>query len=160
MRLYRPICLLISLLPTVAQAAFSQCSHSTTFTKQQRELENRSVLLTVKLTKGGVVRDATVLWGPEALRSPAIKAAKARKYKHRVVYSFPDRHEMMVEVTFPQDANGMPEVRQALPAGVPSCVYVEPMQIIIVPPSPLPPLLSNFLERQSAIPTLTPDIKK
>jgi hypothetical protein len=158
MRLYRPICLLISLL--LAQAAFSQCPLSTSLTKQQRELEDRSVLLTVKLTKGGVVRDATALRGPEALRAPAIKAAKARTYKHRVVYSFPDRHEMMVEVTFPQNANGMPEVHQALPAGVPGCVYVQPMQIITIPPSPLPPLLSDFLGQQSAIPTLIPETKK
>lgn len=85
-------------------------------------------MLTVKLKQGGSVRDAR-LRGPESLRAPAIRAAKARKYKHRVVYSFPDAHEMMVEVTFPRDGNGKPEVRQALPGGVSSCVYPQAVRI-------------------------------
>jgi TonB-like protein len=74
------------------------------------------------LSKTGAVRDANVISGPKALRAPAIKVAKARKYKHRVVYSFPDPHEMTVEVNFPQDSSGTPEIRQALPAGVSSCI--------------------------------------
>lgn len=45
-----------------------------------------------------------------------------RESTSRIVYSFPDPHEMMVEVKFPQDGDGMPEVRQALPAGVSSCI--------------------------------------
>jgi Gram-negative bacterial TonB protein C-terminal len=122
MRRYTTVCLLISLLGCLAQSAFAQCGDSTTPTEEQSELENRSVLLSVKLSKGGAVRDATVIRGPEALRTPAIRAAKARKYKHRIVYSFPDPHEMMVQVTFPQSSNGPPDVRQALPAGEPGCV--------------------------------------
>jgi hypothetical protein len=29
-----------------------------------------------------------------------------------LIYSFPDAREMMVEVKFPQDNNGAPEIRQ------------------------------------------------
>jgi outer membrane biosynthesis protein TonB len=92
-------------------------------------LEDRSVLLTVKLSKGGAVRDATVIRGPEALRAPAIRAAKAQKYEHRIVYSFPDPHEMVVEVTFSQDRDRAPKVRQALPAGVSSCLSATTVRI-------------------------------
>lgn len=82
--------------------------------------------MTLKLTKGGAVREASVLSGPETLRAPAIKAAKARKYKHRITW--PDPREM-VEVKFPQDGNGAPEIRQAMPAGVSSCVYATSVRI-------------------------------
>ena len=103
MRLYGRVGLSISLLACIGQATFAQCPHShNALTREQRELEDRSVLLTLKLSKGGAVRDATVLRGPETLRGPAIKAARARRYKHRVVYSFPDPCEMMVEVDFPE----------------------------------------------------------
>jgi Gram-negative bacterial TonB protein C-terminal len=119
-RLYKRVCLPIPLLACLAQAAFAQCSARTTLTEEERELEDRTVLLTLKLTKGGAVRDASVLRGPETLRAPAIKAAKARKYKQR--NTWPDPREMTVEVKFPQDGNGAPEIRQALPAGVSSCV--------------------------------------
>ena len=129
MRLYRRFCLSISLLACIGQATFAQCPHSTTLTPEQRELEDRSVLLTLKLSKAAAVRDATVLRGPEALRGPAIKVARARKYKHRVVYSFPDPREMMVQVEFPKDGKGAPEIRQALPGGVPSSVYGGTMRI-------------------------------
>jgi len=129
MRLYGRVCLSISLLAFIGQATLAQCPHSTTLTPEQRELEDRSVLLTLKLSKGGAVRDATVLRGPEALRGPAIKAARARKYKHRVVYSFPDPREMMVEVDFPKDGSGTPDIRQALPAGVSSCVYATTVRV-------------------------------
>ena len=129
MRLYNRVCLPISLLACLGQAGFARCSDSTTLTEAQRELEDHSVLLTVKLKRGGSVRDATVIRGPESLRSPAIRAAKARKYKHRVVYSFPDAHEMIVEVTFPRNGNGKPEVRQAAPGGVSSCVYPQAVRI-------------------------------
>ena len=123
MRHYKTVYVLISLLACLARVAFPQCPPSTTLTEEQRELENRSVLLTVKLSNGGVVLDANVIRGPEALRGPAIRAAKARKYKHRIVSSFPDSHEMMVMVTFPRDGSGKPDVRQALSTGAPSCVY-------------------------------------
>ena len=150
MPLHRTICLLVSLLACLTQAAFAQCFPSTTLTEEQRELEDRSVLLTVKLSQRGAVRDATVIRGPEGLRAPAIKAAKARKYKHRITYSFPDPHEMMIEVTFPQDGNGAPEIRQALPAGVSSCIPGGPVKV------PTPPWMSLSLPVQPIIPLPPP----
>ena len=120
-------------------------------------MEDRSVLLTVELSKGGAVRDATVIRGPEALRTPAIRAAKARKYKHRIVHSFPDPHEMMVEVTFSQDGdNRAPEVRQALPGGVSGCIYAG--QAILIMPTPwsgvLPSSLDFLLRARPTMPVL------
>lgn len=154
MRLYTRVCLPISLLACLGQAAFAQCSHSTTLTEEQRELENRTVLLTLKLSKtGSAVRDAKVIRGPEALRAPAIKAAKARKYKHRIVYSFPDPHEMRVEVKVSRDGDGAPEIRQALPAGVSTCL--PPGQLRIVGPIG-PTWLNLLLTVQSIMPVLAP----
>lgn len=146
MPLYKIVCLLASLLACLTQAAFAQCSASTKLTEEQREVEDRSVLLTVKLSRRGSVRDATVIRGPEGLRIPAIRAAKARKYKHRIVYSFPDPHEMMIEVTFPQGESGVPDIRQALPNGVPSCIPGGPVGV------PTPPWLDTSLSVQPIIP--------
>jgi hypothetical protein len=53
MRLYGRVCLPISLLACLGQAAFAQCPHSTTLTEEQGELENRTVLFTLKLSKTG-----------------------------------------------------------------------------------------------------------
>jgi hypothetical protein len=103
MRIYRTACLFISLLACLAQAVFARCPISTTLTEEQRELEDRSVLLTLELNKSGSVREAKVLRGEQALVPAAIRAARGRKYKDRIVYIFPDPHEMMVQVTFPQD---------------------------------------------------------
>ena len=82
-RFYKRVCLPISLLACLGQATFAQCRHSTTLT-ETRELEDRIVVLTLKLSKRGAVRDVSVLEGPEALRARAIKAAKARKYKDQI----------------------------------------------------------------------------
>jgi hypothetical protein len=141
----------ISLLAWSAQPALGQCSHPNLPTQEQRELENRSVLLNVRLNKRGGVRDATVIRGAQALRAPAIKAAKSRKYKHRVVYSFPDPHEMMVQVTFPKDRKGPPDVRQALPGGASSCVPLGQLQIA---GSIVPTWLNLVLKVQPIMPVL------
>ena len=121
-RPFKRFCIPIALLACLGRSAFAQCPQSATLTEEQRESENRTVLLRLKLSKTGAVRDANVIRGPEVLRAPAIKVAKAQKYKHRIVYSFPDPHEMMVEVNFPQDGSEAPEIRQALPAGVSNCI--------------------------------------
>jgi hypothetical protein len=121
MGLCKKVCLHISLLACLGQVALAQC-HETALTEEQREFEDRSVVLTLELKKSGSVREAKVLRGPEALVPAAMKAAKARKYKDRIVYSFPDPREMMVQVTFPQDRKGPPDVRQALPGGQSSCL--------------------------------------
>lgn len=122
------------LVACLSQTSFAQCHHtsqesqgSATLTAEQRELEDHIVLLGLKLSKRGAVRDVEVLKGPETLRVAAIKAAKARKYKDRV--TGPDTPWMSVEVKFPLNGNGAPEIRQALPAGVSSCVFPTAVRI-------------------------------
>jgi hypothetical protein len=134
MRLHNRVFLSILLVACLGQTSFAQCHHtpqestgSATLTAEQRELEDHIVLLTLKLSKRGTIRDVEVLKGPETLRAAAIKAAKARKYKQRITW--PDPRRMMVEVQFPLDGNGAPEIRQALPAGVSSCVYPTAVRI-------------------------------
>jgi len=161
MQLFKRVCLPIFLATCLVQVAFSQC-HQTSSKSQAEEQErkNRTVLLTLKLSKSGAVRDANVLQGPTTLRAAAIKAARARKYKHRITW--PDPHEMMVEVKFPQDGNGAPEIRQALPAGVSSCVPAgQPMGYTSPPWSGvLPPSLNLFLRVQPIMPELAPETEK
>jgi hypothetical protein len=115
-------------------------------------VEDRTVLLKLVLSKSGGVREATVLRGPTALAPAAIEAAKRRKYKHRIVYSFPDAGEMIAAVTFREDNNGAPEIRQALPAGVSSCVHPERIE--------LPPWLNLLLSQQPPIPILASETRK
>lgn len=90
--------------------------------------EHPAVLLTLTLGESGAVRDAKVLRGPVALRAPAIQAAKRRKYRE-ALHSWPFSKVIMVEVTFPHGDDGAPEIRQAMPAGVSSCVYVDRIRI-------------------------------
>jgi TonB family protein len=90
--------------------------------------DDRIVDLTLLLRKSGSVREAKVLKGPTALREPAIRAATRRNYKD-ALRSWPFSNEIMVEVTFPKDTSGAPEIRQAMPAGVPGCVYASRVRI-------------------------------
>lgn len=131
----------------------------TTPTAEQRELEDHMVLLTLKLSERGAVRDVEVLKGRETLRAAAIKAARARKYKHRITW--PDPRWMMVEVTFPPHGNGAPEIRQALPGGVLGCVAGQPISVAPIPWSgALPPSLDLLLRAQPIMPLLAPGADK
>jgi hypothetical protein len=130
MRLHNRVCFSILLLAFLGQTSSAQCHDAppdSTGLATPRELENHIVVLTLKLSKSGTVRHVEVLKGPDTLRAAAIKAAKARKYEHRITW--PDPHWMMVEVKFPLDGSGAPEIRQALPAGVSSCVYPTAVRI-------------------------------
>jgi hypothetical protein len=90
--------------------------------------DDRIVELTLVLRKSGTVRNATVLKGPTGLREPAIQAAKRRKYKD-ALHTWPFSNEIMVEVTFPKDTTGAPDIRQTMPAGVPGCVYATRVRV-------------------------------
>jgi hypothetical protein len=173
LRLHYRVCLPILLVASLGQALFGQChpmpqesalsttlTVSTTPTAEQRELEDHMVLLKLKLSERGAVRDVEVLMGPETLRAAAIKAARVRKYKHRETW--PDPHWMMIEVKFPPHGNGAPEIRQALPAGVSSCVYAgEPIIFTPIPwPGVLPPSLDLLLQVQPIMPVLAGETDK
>jgi TonB family protein len=80
------------------------------------------------LSKRGAVRDATVLKGPTTLREAAIEAARKHNYKHQMDV-WPFQGQITVGVIFPQDNRSSPEIRQALPAGVPSCVYATAIRV-------------------------------
>jgi hypothetical protein len=127
-------------------------SHAAACGLADLDSNTRTVLLRLVLSKSGGVREATLLGGPTALAPAAIEAAKRRKYKRRIVDSFPDEGEMMVAVTFREDNNGAPEIRQARPAGVSSCVHPEALR--------MPPWLNLWLSEEPLIPVLVSETKK
>ena len=137
MRLHSGVCLLILLVACLCQTALTQCPHTSqesglsapaTPAAEQRELETHTVLLTLTLSKRGAVRDATVIKGPTTLREAAIEAARKHNYKHQMNV-WPFLEQIDVEVIFPQDNRSSPEIRQVLPAGIPSCVHVAAIRI-------------------------------
>jgi hypothetical protein len=169
MRLCRLLWLLGGLGFCVSNAAFAQCPHasaeadiamsnttspSTTSAREQPDVEDRTVLLTLVLSRSGAVRDARVLRGPIMLRAAAIKAVRERNYKHRILASSLSANEMMVEVKFPQNKSA-PEIRQAQPAGVSGCVPI-PTAVRIV----LLPELNSLFNVQPIIPVLASEPTK
>jgi TonB family protein len=92
-------------------------------------MDQRTVLLSLVISKSGAVRDATPLSGPLTLREPAIKAAKHLKYKSKSINGFVTPRQMTVAVTFAPDKDTAPEIQEARPAGVPSCVYASAIRI-------------------------------
>jgi TonB family protein len=59
--------------------------------------------------------------GPTIFREAAIKAVKKHNYKNQMDV-WPFQGQITVEVKFPRDTGTSPEIRQVLPAGVPSCI--------------------------------------
>lgn len=109
--------------PTEAvHAVASDVPASMGSTTGQRGEEERTVLVELVLRKSGAVRDAKVFKGPTTLRAAAIKAVRMRNYKNYILNVWPGNGEITVEVKFPPDKAGAPEIRQVLPAGVPSCI--------------------------------------
>ena len=140
MRFHAKICVLLGLAISLNYLAFAQCGHVSPAAGHAAPdfatgsvgikpggTEDRTVLLTLTVSKAGKVRDATVVQGPASLRAAAIKAAKARRYKHEIT-SWPFSREIGIEVKFPQN-NGPPELRQAMFGGVPGCVYVSSVRV-------------------------------
>jgi Gram-negative bacterial TonB protein C-terminal len=86
--------------------------------------EDRTVVVELALRKSGAVRNATVVKGPTIFREAAIKAVKKHNYKNQMDV-WPFQGQIMVEVKFPRGTGytgASPEIRQVLPAGVPSCI--------------------------------------
>ena len=76
--------ILIGLAVCVVQPAWADCSPRTTGYENaspSSASEDRTVILQVKLSKSGRVRDAVVVSGPGVLRPAAIIAVRARTYK-------------------------------------------------------------------------------
>ena len=168
MRLCRLLCLLGGLGLCVSSAAFAQCPHASAQTDNasntaspsvgsatgQPDVENRTVVLTLVLSRSGTVRDATVLRGPAALRAAAMKAVRKQNYKNNFLAgSFGANEVITVQVTFPQD-QGEPQIRQILFAGVSGCVTGPPATRV------LSPALTRLLIVQPIIPVLVSEPTK
>ncbi len=141
MRGQTEVCFSILLVACLGQTTLAQCHASqesglvapATPTAEQRELEDHTVLLRLTLSNSGAVRDAIVMKGPTTLREAAIKAARKHNYKHQMNV-WPVLGQIDVEVIFPhddrpQDNRSSPEIRQVLPAGIPSCIYASSVRI-------------------------------
>ena len=126
---------------------------SATSTRDQTDVENRTVVLTLLLSRSGAVREARVLKGPVTLRAAAIKAVREQNKKHRILPDSPGTNGMMVEIKFPQD-QGAPEIRQVRSAGASSCVTA-PTAV-----RALPPTLTRLLNVQPMIPVLVSEPKE
>lgn len=82
-------------------------------------VDSRTFLMDLHLDKSGSVRAVQVWTGEGVLRRRAVEAASKRKYHPR-----PDFRpaQITVVVKFPQAGKLVPDVREAMPAGVSSCV--------------------------------------
>jgi hypothetical protein len=163
MSLNRIACLPIGLLVCLAQAAFPQCQTKSDETlnavsnsvsasarlAEQRQVENRTVVLMLSVSKSGAVRDARVVRGPTTLVEAAIKAVKVRKYNPEIVYGRSNVWKMTVEVEFPEHKDEALKIQQVVIGGVPGCVSGVAMG---APPTPwsgvLPPWLNLLLSVQ------------
>jgi TonB family protein len=87
-------------------------------------MDQRTVLLSLVISKSGTVRDAALVSGPLSLREPAIKATKHRKYKTESMNGSATPRQMTVAVTFAPGKDTAPEIREARVGGVPGCIYV------------------------------------
>lgn len=104
------------------------CDDGSKSASGQASKDDPTVVLSVVVTKSGVVREVEVLSGPTALRTAAIEAARRRKYRGRAIDNWATTpvgktaRRAMLAVTFPQEQGAPPKIQQAMPAGVSSCV--------------------------------------
>ena len=144
MRLSNKFWLLGGLAACLAQGALAQCpsgsaaaSHAATDTTPGSASapeagapgDQRTVVLTLAISKSGVVHDATVLSGPASLRTAAVEAVKRRKFKQDAVNKSPGARQMTVAVTFAPGKTSAPEIQEAISAGVPGCVYATTIRV-------------------------------
>ena len=112
------------------------------------EADRRTFLIDLHLDKSGSVRSVQVWTGDGPLRSRAVKAAIRWKYRARSGFN---PHRIMVVVKFPQGRRPVPNIREAMPAGVSSCV---PGGAPVV--WPLIPWVNKLLSSQPILPFLAP----
>lgn len=97
--------------------------------------DDRTVILSVVVTKSGAVREVEVLSGPTALRAAAIEAARQRKFRGKAIDNWgttpvgKTARRAMLAVTFPQEQDAPPKIQQAMPAGVSSCVWATAVRL-------------------------------
>jgi hypothetical protein len=98
------------------------CDQTSDQKKSAQPTENRIVFLDVTLKKSGAVRDAKVIGLSNEWSAAALRAIKEKNFKHHIVIDPNYPYSITAAVTFPLDNYGKPDIRQALPAGVSSCV--------------------------------------
>jgi hypothetical protein len=143
----RDLLLALALCPGLTQSAIACNDISANVKPQEREPPNRTFLLALQLTKPGKVRAVQVLMGEGPLRTEAIKAARRRIYRPRPGYA---SGVTGVQVKFAHGST-VPEIRDAMVGGVPSCVYAgAPIQ------SPLTTWVNQLLSNKLALPFILP----
>ena len=104
-------------------------------TSGQAQAEDQTVLLSVVITNHGLVRDVRVLSGPATLQQSAIKLVNRKKYKGKAIEQWgtapagPSARQLMLAVTFAKQSGMPPKIEQAMPAGVPGCVYASRVRV-------------------------------
>jgi hypothetical protein len=112
---WRTIILLAGLSGSLVHNAFACRDGSPNAKGPEPRTDGRTFLIDLQLDKSGTVRAVQVWMGSGPLRSRAIEAASGRRYHHK-------QGLITVVVKFPQGRKRVPNVREAMPAGVSSCV--------------------------------------
>lgn len=114
------ILLLVVLGASLCNAALA-CNEPLTNAKTPESGEDgRTFLIDLQLSKSGRVRAIQVLMGAGPLRSSAVQAVLRRTYKPTPGYS---PASISVQIKFPRGRDRQPEIREAMPAGISSCIY-------------------------------------
>ncbi len=130
---------------TLVQGALA--CHETPSETPQPEADSRTFLIDLHLDKSGSVRAVQVWMGNGPLRSRAVKAASRGKYHPRSGFN---PNLITVVVKFPQGGRPIPNIRQAMPAGISSCVTGGAILW------PMIPWVNKLLLRQPILPLLAP----
>ena len=104
-------------------------------TTGKAQAEDQTVLLSVVITNRGFVRDAKVISGPATLRQSALKLVNRKKYRGKAIEQWDtapagsSARQLMFAVTFAEQKGLPPKIEQAMPAGVPGCIYVSRVRV-------------------------------
>jgi len=144
---WRKLVLFVLVCGGLAKNAFACHEVSSSVETAHPEADSRTFLIDLHLDKSGSVRAVQVWMGNGPLRSRAIKAASKRKYHPRPGFN-PDL--IAVVVKFPQGRKLEPNIREAMPAGVSSCVTGGAILW------PMIPWVNKVLSSEPILPLLAP----
>lgn len=138
MRSHRMLGLAIALFAVLPHPAFA-CGEDKKPIEQptsgQAQAEDQTVLLSVIITNHGFVRDAKVLSGPATLQQSALELVNRKKYRGKAIEPWgtvpvgSSARQLMLAVTFAKEKGMPPKIEQAMPAGVPGCIYVTRVRV-------------------------------
>jgi hypothetical protein len=138
MRSHRMLWLAAALVAGLVQLAFA-CDEDKKRIEQptsgEAQVEDQTVLLSVVITNHGFVRDAKVVSGPATLQQSALKLVNRKKYRGKPIEQWgtaptgSSARQLMLAVTFAQQKGMPPKIEQAMPAGVPGCIYMSRVRV-------------------------------